>query len=505
MSTKDKNPRIGGGGFDSGASLMSNSQHNENPKHNQGFYERNQFIIYRLEHPPQRPGEIKKVPLNPFTFFPHSPHDPSIWMHFETASIISRAKGDGYGVGFVFTENDPFFFIDIDHCKLTGGTWSQHAIVTCRQFEGCFIEASASGNGLHIIGRYSGPEPSHTCDNKAIKTQFYTSKRFVALTWSGHRGNPDKDATIQLSQFIGTHFPASTTSTTDTEWTTAPTSEWNGPVDDNELIDMMLNSKSGGSVFGGRASIQGLWCASDTLGQYYPDPGGQRPFDWSSADAALCQHLAFWTGKNCERIDRMFRMSGLMRDKWEDREDYSKGTVLKAVGICQQVLKSQPTITEQWEPLISLDRPTLPTFTADDYPAELWQIIEAVATALEVPVELPGLLVLAVLATACQKTFIILVEPGYSEPLCLWTLCVLDSGSRKSATLKLIIKPLTMWEITEGNRLAPVIERAKLERKSNTARLKKLEKEYAAMDDPGQREKNTIRNGGNSEGFKANT
>ncbi len=51
----------------------------------------------------------------------------------------------------------------------------------------------------------------------------------------------------------------------------------------------------------------------------------------SEADCALCSHLAFWTGADAERIDRMFRKSGLCRDKWLERADYRKSTIAKAL------------------------------------------------------------------------------------------------------------------------------------------------------------------------------
>ena len=41
----------------------------------------------------------------------------------------------------------------------------------------------------------------------------------------------------------------------------------------------------------------------------------------SEADAALCAMLAFWCGGDIEQMDRLFRQSALMRDKWE-RDDY---------------------------------------------------------------------------------------------------------------------------------------------------------------------------------------
>ena len=41
--------------------------------------------------------------------------------------------------------------------------------------------------------------------------------------------------------------------------------------------------------------------------------------DHSRADIALCRMLAFWTGGDSERMDRLFRQSGLMREKWDRR------------------------------------------------------------------------------------------------------------------------------------------------------------------------------------------
>lgn len=52
--------------------------------------------------------------------------------------------------------------------------------------------------------------------------------------------------------------------------------------------------------------------------------------DHSRSDLALCSKLAFWTGGDRQRIDALFRKSGLMRDKW-DRDDYRKRTIDKAL------------------------------------------------------------------------------------------------------------------------------------------------------------------------------
>lgn len=58
----------------------------------------------------------------------------------------------------------------------------------------------------------------------------------------------------------------------------------------------------------------------------------------SEADLALCCMLAFWTGNDAERIDRIFRTSGLMREKWDRRQSgstYGAQTVQKAIDLTE--------------------------------------------------------------------------------------------------------------------------------------------------------------------------
>jgi len=116
-------------------------------------------------------------------------------------------------------------------------------------------------------------------------------------------------------------------------WTEEPCSEWRGPVDDDALISRALASKSAASAFGNRASFADLWHADPVaLCRAYPasDRRDGLPYDASSADAALAQSLAWWTGRDCERIRRLMERSALNRDKWT-REDYLPRTVLGAV------------------------------------------------------------------------------------------------------------------------------------------------------------------------------
>ena len=90
----------------------------------------------------------------------------------------------------------------------------------------------------------------------------------------------------------------------------------------------MLQSRSATNIFGGKATPRQLWDAdADALGRAFPDEG--RPYDESAADAALVQHLAFWTGKNCERMLRLMLRSGLKREKWDRDPKYLPNTIRK--------------------------------------------------------------------------------------------------------------------------------------------------------------------------------
>ena len=57
------------------------------------------------------------------------------------------------------------------------------------------------------------------------------------------------------------------------------------------------------------------------------DSGYDSP---SEADLAMCCKLAFWWQRDRDAIDRMFRQSGLSREKWE-RPDYRDATINKAL------------------------------------------------------------------------------------------------------------------------------------------------------------------------------
>ena len=299
---------------------------------------------------PQPDGQKpKKIPCDWRTgYVGADAHDPSIWTDYDTAALHGP-------VGFVFTAADPFWFLDIDNCAVDG-QWSPLALDLCTQFAGAAIEVSVSGTGLHIIG--VGNAPKHKKRNEALGLEFYTEARFMALG-TGATGNAMTDHTSALQKLVADHFTLGASNDTPQEWTTGPCADYNGPASDDELLRRAIQSKSTAAAFGARASFADLWTANEPiLKGAYPDPN--RPFDANRADAALAQHLAFWTGKDCDRIVRLMWQSKLARAKWTEHPNYMTLTVGQAVAKQKDVCKDKP-------PAPAVAVTTVQAFDGDSY------------------------------------------------------------------------------------------------------------------------------------------
>ena len=307
-----------------------------------------QFMLWTLI-PSKNPrkaalGKMDKVPVSPVTLTTVNAHDPAHWTDAATACALATQCGPTYGVAFVFTPSDPFFFIDLDSAyDAATGQWSAHAQYVCSLFPGAAIEVSQSGRGLHIFGK---TEPlTHGCKDEAHGAELYTQYRFAALTGLNAVGDVNTDHTFLLKQFAAHFFPyvEGQDANGDFTLTTGPVPEWRGPTDDADLLRRALMSKSVAAAFGARASFKDLWEGNaEVLAITYPDP--DRRWNESTADAALVGHLGFWTGRHGERILRLMQQSGLKRDKW-DRPDYIPRTITEVLardGAKYAVLQDEP-------------------------------------------------------------------------------------------------------------------------------------------------------------------
>lgn len=109
-------------------------------------------------------------------------------------------------------------------------------------------------------------------------------------------------------------------------------------LDDETLLERATDSKSGdiiGALYEGREE---LWMGRDSR---YPSQ--------SEADMGLCFYLGFWTGGDPERMDRLFRDSGLMRGKW-DRVHFANGAKYGEVCLARTLLQVDDYYTPPTEP-----------------------------------------------------------------------------------------------------------------------------------------------------------
>lgn len=290
-----------------------------------------QFIAYQLVPDTSRPGKTFKYPINIATGRKHDPTDASAWHSHDEVSAWVGSRAD-HGCAFVFTEEDPFFFLDIDG-QWIDGMWSPLALQLATRLNGVAVEVSQSHTGLHLIGQYRGARPVHGCKpakHLSLPLELYTADRFVALTGLSAAGDASVDATEALLSVIGDYFPPSLgAELEDGWWSEEPVPEWTGYADDEEMLRVAMLSTSAAAAFGGKAAFADLWHADEAkLAATYPGDNG-RLWDGNSADMALAQHLAFHTGKNAQRMLELMPRSALARDKW-DRPDYLPRTIRKA-------------------------------------------------------------------------------------------------------------------------------------------------------------------------------
>lgn len=325
-----------------------------------------QFVTWRIEHRTNSRGELvaTKVPYSPIHGYGASTTEPATWGTYAQARELADLMGFD-GVGFVFTERDPFWFLDIDKA-LHAGAWSPLAQELCARLPGAACEVSWSGTGLHLIG--SGPAPAdHGNKNIPLGLELYTKERFVALTGTNAIGSVTTQLGEPLAAIAGQYFVRAAHAVGN-QWTTEPDAGWIGPDDDNELVRRALGSgrDRAANVFGanGDPSFADLYNGNvDALARRWPDAGG---YDASSADLSLANHLAFWTGRNCDRIERIMRMSSLAREKWQ-RESYIQTTILKAVGMVRTLYDETRGRTAATGADTAPPAPPPPPVTADDY------------------------------------------------------------------------------------------------------------------------------------------
>jgi len=254
-----------------------------------------------------------KRPTNPYTGHFADFRDPKNWAPFEEA--VSRGN-----LGLVLSDGD--FFLDIDDCIDDRGRLSSFADDVVRQNPHIYTEISSSGRGLHLIGKFRGDARELRCRPKgSSQFELYMRDRCACLTGNALvRGVPlDADGTALVDQLIRDYQlrrePAEPSA-----------AGGKSSLSDDQVLGGLLQHRTSLS---GAPSGYDLYHGED-LGRWYPSATEGRDYDHSAADLALLSHLAFWTNRDVEQMDRLFRGSALYREKWE-RDDYRENSLGLAI------------------------------------------------------------------------------------------------------------------------------------------------------------------------------
>jgi len=320
------------------------------PKSFDALKKYNQFIIYRLDQ--LENGKTNKVPQTPIGTGNADPHNVENWLSYDQALGVLGKLGTPYGLGFVFTDADPFFCIDVDACY-QGGKWSDLSLEMLRAFPGACVEWSVSRTGIHIFGTYRQVDDHKTRDKATPGLELYTAARFVALTgievYAAH-GDAGADFTAELDRLIAQTFKRVTTDGgAPLEWTREPVPEYTPIGTDEQIIKRLNGWKSYGSMFKDGLTFADLFGGNvDALARAFPS--STDIYNRSSADMALSVRFAFATGKNCDHIWRLLWKSALVRDKWRERPEYVQRTIVNAINFQKAVYtgktKKEPAYVE---------------------------------------------------------------------------------------------------------------------------------------------------------------
>ena len=255
-----------------------------------------------------------KMPIDPKTGNAAKSNDSNTWGTYQQAKECMKRDKSISGLGFMFG-NSPYVGIDIDHCIQDGkmNELAQKIIATFQSY----TELSPSGTGVHILckGKLEGGGRK----NSNLGLEVYDTGRYFTVTENALESYPNvlecqKEIDALCQEYFSKKEPKN-----------GKKQQQFCYLEDEKLIELAQNSKNG-------LKFADLYAGN--WQNYYKSQ--------SEADIALCNMLAFWTGNDFDQIDRIFRSSGLMREKWNQKHGintYGDMTITKAVDGCEETFQ----------------------------------------------------------------------------------------------------------------------------------------------------------------------
>ena len=239
--------------------------------------------------------------------------DPQTWRTFaEALAAIEDGKVDG--LGFVLGKHgdaglaDRVIGIDIDGCIDGEGLIDARA-QSIIDAANSYTEISPSGRGIRILALADALPGGR---RKLNGVEIYDTGRYLTLTGHHIDGTPAtlQERTQEIAAIHAEVFGAPP-APDEPEESAEPTAN----LTDDELIARAGQAKNG-------VKFRRLFSGD------HSEYGSQ-----SEADAALSAILAFWS-RDGVQIDRLFRRSGLMRAKWDEKrgaKTYGGKTIRRAI------------------------------------------------------------------------------------------------------------------------------------------------------------------------------
>lgn len=282
------------------------------------------WCCFRIEKDDK--GRFTKRPYNPNTNEMAKSNDESTWVSFEDAASQSLNYD---GIGFFFKA--PYVGIDLDKVGREIEEYleqpdTDNIIGEFINVLETYAEISPSGTGIHLITKGELPPRGRRRGNVEI----YDTGRFFTMTGKhiGGYNGISEDEYGQLNflhnKYIANHEKETKKINTSTGF--------GNDLSVEKIIDIAKKSKN-------RLRFTTLYEGDWT--QLYDSQ--------SEADMALANDLAFWTARDPQKMDDIFRKSNLYRDKWdEQRGDYTYGdmTITRAIESCQNEFVPENTDTD---------------------------------------------------------------------------------------------------------------------------------------------------------------
>ncbi|MCR2045512.1 phage/plasmid primase, P4 family [Anaerosalibacter massiliensis] len=270
----------------------------------------NQWVCWKAE---ERNGKITKTPINPMTGGYAQSNNPSTWTDFYTAVRISENFS---GIGFML--GNGIFGIDLDDMddeieKFENGD-ENNVISEFIHSLGSYAEYSPSGKGIHILCKGKLPPGGR----RKGQFEFYENGRFFTMTGNIASEYIEIVDCTETVKYLHSKYIGIQNQSLNTKRETRPLD-----LDESQIIDIALKSKQGQAF---STLYNGFWEG------LYPSQ--------SEADLAFANMLAFWTSRDFNKMDSIFRKSGLYRPKWDSKRGqttYGEGILNKAIADCREV------------------------------------------------------------------------------------------------------------------------------------------------------------------------